>query len=365
VPATAVSEGIVLPLLRDLGPCPVCVGASLRPLDVYTNGARAVTNAIRLALVGCESCGVVFSHPLPSREELDRYYGAGYRLESKVPPAREKLERLLERKRANNSRHLFALGQLIDVRPRVRQLRAFDFGCGLGAWLDVLQLQGWQTFGYEPGPYARSIAARRHTMLDEIPAEPQFDLVIVNHVLEHLRDPLGVVRGLAEATRQDGNIYVSVPDLSRLAEHRSFGYVRNERHIVSFTPSALHSLLALAGFELLAHSNQPTWPGEPVNKDDAKRLKAVGQRVSGELSLPSRPLEEAIEALLRFEPHFARRILGENGQAPRQPAKPPAAQSRRSRPRLRPAIKRARHLLLVRTLAVAKAGLRRVVARAG
>jgi SAM-dependent methyltransferase len=304
------APGIVFPLLRDLGSCLVCASAGLRPLHIWTNRTREITNALRLAFVGCETCGVAFLHPLPTEAQLDDYYASGYRLES-APRPNAKLVQKLALKRANAALHLATLEK--SVGPLDGRQHAFDFGCGLGAWLDVLQDRGWHTYGHEPGPRARAVAAQHHAMLDAIPDEPAFDLVVANHVLEHLRDPLAAVRALASATNLGGHIYVSVPDLGRLHEHRSFSYVTNERHIFSFTTSALRSLFALTGFELVAHSNDVAWPDGPIDKNDAKRLKAVGRRVDREIPLPSSPLDEVIDTMLRFEPYSAVRILEEEG----------------------------------------------------
>jgi SAM-dependent methyltransferase len=260
--------------------------------------------------VGCEVCGIVFSHPLPSDEDLDRYYSGSAGWESRIPRSQAKIERRLEVKRSRYARHLAALERVMGQSGAAdRPPKAFDFGCGLGGWLDVLKVRGWETYGLEPGPAAREVASREHAILTAVPADAVFDLVIVNHVLEHLRDPLSVSRSLAAATREGGHLYVSVPDFGRLPEHRSFSYVKNERHIFSYTSSSLHSLFALAGFELIDHSNQAGWPGEPIDKNDAKGLKALGVRVQRKLALPLDPLAEAIESMRAYETHEAASLI--------------------------------------------------------
>jgi SAM-dependent methyltransferase len=330
------STWTLFPLLLDAGSCPVCATDRLQPLHVYPNTKRSVSAALNLALLGCESCGVVFSHPLPSDDDLDKYYGGKAGWESRLPENEAKIERRLEVKQARHSRHLAALETVIrrdknDGRPP----KAFDFGCGLGAWLDVLKARGWDTYGLEPGERARTIAARAHTIVTAIPADVEFDLIIVNHVLEHLRDPLAVTRALAAATTQGGHIYVSVPDFGRLPDHCSFGYVKNERHVFSYTSSSLRSLFALSGFELVAHSNDATWPGEPVDKNDAKGLKAVGVRVPRELALAPNPLAEAIASMRGYEPHAAERLV-ESLEQPTPPVNHPPSKVRASAARNEP-----------------------------
>ena len=115
----------------------------------------------------------------------------------------------LERKRASNELDyaLLAANAELPKAPR----RALDFGCGIGGWLDVLAADGWETAGIEPGRAPRPRRGR-HTLLEEIPAEPSLQLVVVQHTLEHLDDPLETLRRLAGATVPGGLVYVSVPN---------------------------------------------------------------------------------------------------------------------------------------------------------
>jgi SAM-dependent methyltransferase len=300
---------------------------------------------------------------LPSEDELARYYAQEEGWEGRIPHSEAGIQKRLQVKRARYALHLAALEGLVDGRHGDGQPKALDFGCGLGAWLDVLKARGWQTYGLEPGPRAAEIAGREHTILTAIPTAATFDLIIVNHVFEHLRDPLGVARALAAATKNSGHLYVSVPDLSGLAVHHSLSYVANERHIFSYTSSSLRSLFALSGFELIAHSNEAVWPGEPIDKDDAKRLKAVGVPVEGELPLAPDPLAEAIASMVGYEPHAAKRLLGvpaeqAHRKKTRAPAKRSPVQPRRSRHGR--VVKRIRRFFLVRLRAAVRMRLERL-----
>ena len=292
---------------------------------------------LNLALVGCERCGIVFSHPLPSDADLSAYYLSDRGWQRRISLDQARIDRTLEAKRAVYARHLTTLERFLGDRGR-GPWRAFDFGCGLGAWLDVLKDRGWETCGLEPGERARSVAAQRHPILKAIPEEAQFDLVIVNHVLEHLRDPLVVTQALAGATRPGGHIYVSVPDFGRLPKHRDFGYVKGEQHIFSYTSSSLRSLFALATFDMVAHSNESIWHGSPDQTDrastpipeglSAARLQAVGVWTGRKLELPPDPLAEALASMRGYEAHAAETIIEESRAAKKRLSRPKAKQTR-------------------------------------
>jgi SAM-dependent methyltransferase len=171
-----------------------------------------------------------------------------------------------------------------------------DFGCGLGAWLDVLQDAGWETYGIEPGAKQARVAARRHRMLDSVPRDEGFDLAIANHVLEHLLDPVAVLRELAGALAPAGQLFVSVPDFGRVHLHRDLPYVANDLHLNSFGFSGLRSALALAGFEVEQHFEGPEWAA--LEKGMPTRLRVLARRsASVRFPVEDAPLEEAVLSL--------------------------------------------------------------------
>ena len=83
-------------------------------------------------------------------------------------------------------------------------------------------------------------------MLEAVPHGEQFELAVLHHVLEHLPDPLGTVRNVARALVPGGQLFVSVPDLGRVHQHRKLGYAASDLHIVSFS--------------LLASDRSSGWP---------------------------------------------------------------------------------------------------------
>lgn len=179
--------------------------------------------------------------------------------------------------------------------------RVLDFGCGLGAWLDVLQDDGWETWGLEPGPQQRAYASRRHRIVDDLPAERLFDFVVVNHVFEHLRAPLETMRRLAEVTLLGGLVFVSVPDFGRLGEHGKWNYVKNERHIVAYTTASLSSLMGLAGYAVVEHLAGPEW--DAIAPSERWRLKMLGRYTGQPIPPRGRPLDQALVALRQFSEH--------------------------------------------------------------
>lgn len=224
----------------------------------------------------------------PPGEDIDAYYSSSEGWERKYHL--EKLTSRAEPKRA-------------QYRPKLEHLRPFlsstgralDFGCGMGAFLDVLQEEGWETYGVEPSPRLRAFAGQRHAMLENTPADGSLDLVVANHVLEHLRDPGAVLRSFAASTRVGGHLFVSVPDLGLLPEHGDVGYVASRQHIASFTSASLEAVLGLAGFAVVF---RPDWP---VDRERG-RLPVLAERVDDQRAPAGTPLAAAEAALRAYAP---------------------------------------------------------------
>jgi SAM-dependent methyltransferase len=285
----------VYPLVESWAPCRICGSELLRPLHVYKS-RRKLSPEPFLALLGCERCGVAQSAPAPTQAMLDAYYTEPEGWEARTEEDDEKVARKLRSKHESYARQLELLQPHLNAAAAGRPPRALDFGCGLGAWLDVLQDAGFETYGIEPGAKQARVAARRHTLLDSVPAEERFDLVVLNHVLEHLLDPQATLRELAGSLRVGGQLFVSVPDLGRVHAHRDLAYVANDLHLNSFSAAGLASALGLGGFAVEQHFDTDEWSA--LEKGRPTRLRMLARR-EGEARFPAveAPLEMAVVSL--------------------------------------------------------------------
>jgi SAM-dependent methyltransferase len=97
--------------------------------------------------------------------------------------------------------------------------RVLDVGCGSGSFLNLARDAGCQTFGLELNPSAAEKArAQGHTifsqMLEELDREKTsggFDLITFFQVLEHVRDPVGMLVSATALLNPRGYISIAVP----------------------------------------------------------------------------------------------------------------------------------------------------------
>lgn len=109
------------------------------------------------------------------------------------------------------------------------------------AALDPARFSGLSALQFSPDPVVESGWFAHHetseygtaTELDLQAidrADASFDVVIVNHVLEHVPDDLAALRELDRVVRTDGFVFLSVPDPARVPATRHYGRARDDKH---------------------------------------------------------------------------------------------------------------------------------------
>lgn len=148
--------------------------------------------------------------------------------------------------------------------------RVLDVGCDSGYLGDAIKEFGNRTSGFESNPEAAELARTRlervevgdleRSDLVELFGPGSFDVVVFGDVLEHLRDPLPVLRQSRLLLAPGGSVVVSTPNVAhgdvRLALLQGrFRYTKlgilDETHTRFFTKDSLVSFLQEAGFVLV------------------------------------------------------------------------------------------------------------------
>lgn len=281
--------------------CPACSGHDLQivePWRISGDRGRAVV---------CLECGLFFVHPQPSQAVLDEYYARedGYRswkanrLPGELSAWTNQDPTATLRTKVGTPVLFTAFDRFFPATKAVGGARVFDFGCGPGTWLNPFQDHGWDTCGLEPCTDAAFV---RHKRLLAIPSEPQFDLVFLYHVLEHLPRPLDTIRKLAQALLPGGYCFVSVPRLDTLAVHRQVDYcLHPHHHIVGFTEACLRGLLARAGLQVVASFHELS---SAFSKGLPTRLQLLARKTTTQIVPelnPASALKPVIDAFVSIK----------------------------------------------------------------
>ncbi len=230
-------------------------------------------------------CGLIWPDPMPLPDEVGKAYAKYYtHAAQQAPPVVGRAKRLyLLAKRSYWSRkygyplipddlvtrqvgwlmHLLPLHRRkadtsVRYLPAVPQGRVLDVGCGAGEWLVLMRELGWQVEGVDFDRSAVDVAVRNGLQVRCGSLEQQnyptdsFDAVTLNHVIEHVPEPLATVRECLRVLKPGGKLVVLTPNSSSLS-HRCFKNnwrgLEPPRHLHIFSMRAMRSLLETAGFQ--------------------------------------------------------------------------------------------------------------------
>src|SRR3989344_659844 len=96
---------------------------------------------------------------------------------------------------------------------------------------------------------------RNQELFENAKIKEKFDVVILNHVLEHLEQPEKVLQKIHSLLNKRGIIAINVPNAGSLSAKiygASWKYVLPDEHLWQFTEKALKSLLEKNGFSVLS-----------------------------------------------------------------------------------------------------------------
>ncbi len=118
--------------------------------------------------------------------------------------------------RGRTNVYVQALNWLTDLHPAAGML--VDVGCGGGAFLRHCRERGWSAIGFDPSVQAVAYA-REHGLeayAEKWPPcslpDESADAVTLINVLDHLRDPFGVLGEAWRILRPGGVLYIRVPN---------------------------------------------------------------------------------------------------------------------------------------------------------
>src|SRR5208283_2730119 len=162
-------------------------------------------------IVRCNRCRLMYANPrarAPDSVEMVNYDPAVNPFLEDVP--RYEKERLQVRD-YGSTRAL--LNKLYPQRGHL-----LEVGSSLGFLLREFKDDGWDVFGVEPNIHACQIAREKHglTVVNAILenagiADQSFDVVLLNHVIEHVDDPLSTLAEINRVLKPQGHLVIETP----------------------------------------------------------------------------------------------------------------------------------------------------------
>ncbi|MES0337334.1 MAG: class I SAM-dependent methyltransferase [Candidatus Magnetobacterium sp. LHC-1] len=220
------------------------------PLPDNSSGRCSAANGQYTVRV-CDNCGVGVTVPRPSPQTLATLYetGAyrekdGKRFASLVEAVIYLFRQLRKRKVKRYASTSGECGSLLDV------------GCGRGLFLHVMKQDGWSVAGVEFDSATACNVADAYNIECKW-GDPQhwglpdasFDVITINHVLEHVANPLQLLQTCHRLLREGGCLIVAVPNFSSLQARVGGGcwfHLDMPYHLYHFSEQSLMLLLGEA-----------------------------------------------------------------------------------------------------------------------
>ncbi len=242
-------------------PCPICqsLDTAIFRTDVV-DFEYFVVPPRPFVMQRCRRCGSQFLSPRPTESELPPFYPSDYHAYNENHGA---VARLLVGARARA--HARAYGRLIPGRHG----RIFDVGTGDCRHFDELRKYiNLECAGVEIQPeVAAKGRARGYDVLDGSLEEAdlsghlgRYDVVSMNHVLEHVVHPRTMLERARSLLRPGGHLIGQLPTVSSWESHlfgRTWGGYHYPRHLQIPSRSGLADLLEQIGFTRITVRSAP------------------------------------------------------------------------------------------------------------
>lgn len=197
------------------------------------------------ALLRCKSCGFAWFLPSQYRDDAVRQQYLG----NETSPA-EYYRRIEAHDAATFGVRIRLLSAMVGGRTR----RILDAGCNVGTFLGVAAKNGWTPLGVEPNPEAAKKARDRgfevHTGFFDWAAAShlgKFDVVHMGDVIEHVFDPVDMLRVAASVLKPGGVLMAVTPDLDSVMARLL--QIKPAEHLVYFTKESFALAAKGAGFD--------------------------------------------------------------------------------------------------------------------
>ena len=207
----------------------------------------------------CGECGLEWVHPLPDMEKMRELYSSPKYYNT------DNISQFGYSEYVRN-KHLYVnlfnrrLDELL-LHTDGKRGQLLDVGCATGTLLELARLRGWHVKGVDVSEYATGIA-RDYYNLDVFTGElaearyrdGQFDVVVMDDLIEHVADPVALVRESWRVLKAGGLLTVNTPNragLWHLLMGQRWFHYRQMEHTFFFAPVVMTDLLNRHGFDVL------------------------------------------------------------------------------------------------------------------
>lgn len=232
--------------------CPVC-SSHKTAFRAKAKDLEYCTSDEEFTFYDCSGCGSVFIYPMPVERLAEIYPSNYYSFAQSQDSFVHKIKNFLDKRYFSS---LFA-GLHGD------SLAVLDVGGGAGQQLNVLRSVDARvkfTQVVDLDPAAEQLARNNgHEYycgrIEDFTGDRKFDLVLMLNLIEHVADPLAVLRQVQTLLSPQGLVLIKTPNVdawdARLFRHKNWGGYHCPRHWVLFTQKSFAEAAQKAGLRVV------------------------------------------------------------------------------------------------------------------
>ena len=215
-------------------PCPVCTSGDIcEAFQLAKAWVPFSTLSRPLAIGVCGVCGFVFQFSA-YESAYDRFMDAVYHAYD--------AEALFDFPR-RSPENVRAAGMVAKYLKGKRVPDVLEIGSNKGDLLYLVKerVPGANILSIDP---SRAAGGHVPTICDYFRPElfsSKFDAILLKQVLEHCKDPRSFLKGVVSLLKEDGILYLDVPNLRQIVSHRTDGFILE--HVLYFTLETLDQVL--------------------------------------------------------------------------------------------------------------------------
>lgn len=198
-------------------------------------------------VVICKACGLIQSNPQMTDEEYSKFYTSD--LYREIYEDNDFYKGVINKYK--NTNQIFEYLEPLLIENNFNEI--IEFGCAGGWNLVPFKNNNYNVVGYDYNhtltKYGKdnfNLDLRQGSFDDVVSEGRKYDVVILNHVIEHFTDLLGNLQQISKIIKEDGIIYTGIPNIELFGR----GQFQNA-HTYYFTPKTFCHYMQRAGFEAI------------------------------------------------------------------------------------------------------------------
>ena len=223
-------------------------------------------------IVECNECGLIYTNPRFSTEELNLVYSSDkvlggnwknfwYLFNSKLPDSFEAGEK---KNSYNPNLYQWKFDIINKYFPHKKgNAKLLDIGCGDGRFVyDAIQ-KGYNAMGIDLSPDRISKGKKIYNLsdsqiacmnVDDFSGDQKFDVIVMWDVIEHVESPSLLLNSIKKICHSKTKIFaltMSVDSITYKLFKKDWNYINPTQHLHYFSHSTLKKMFEKSGFKLL------------------------------------------------------------------------------------------------------------------